>query len=376
MLRTFLALSFLVLATSLVSTAQTPLLTIGEPDSLRSEVLDETRMFWIHLPADGIREGVRYPVLYLLDGETQLGGMAAVLSYYMYSHAPEMIVVAIANGMHRDRDLTVSKVETVNGWPMAESGGADRFLDFMADELIPYIDATYPTTSYRTLVGHSYGGLFTVNTLLQRPDLFSTYIAMDPSLGWDYPLMMDRAREAFANQDFTGKTLFMSIANEIPRFSDTMTIVDVETDTTEFSLGMRSELEFVRIMDDDDTTGLRGDWKYYERDLHGSVPLPTMRDGLLFAFDWYELESPSIYNDPSTPTETLVELIQARAERLSQNFGYPMAMEEDLLVMLGFMARDMMEQPDKAESILELAVQYYPENMEAREALESLRNSH
>lgn len=34
-------------------------------------------------------------------------------------------------------------------------------------------DATYPTTPYRTLVGHSYRGLFNVNTLLQRPELFA-----------------------------------------------------------------------------------------------------------------------------------------------------------------------------------------------------------
>ncbi|NNE48401.1 MAG: alpha/beta hydrolase [Rhodothermales bacterium] len=352
--------------------AQDPFISIGQPDSLYSEVLGEMRPFWIHLPEDGLREGVRYPVMYVLDGEVHLQGMAAVLAYYTYSHVPELIVVGVGNAMNRDRDLTVSEISQRNGMAMEVSGGADRFMTFLADELIPYMDRTYPTSTFRTLVGHSYGGLFTIHTLLTRPDLFSTYLAMDPSLDWDYPLMLDRTREALATQDFTGKTLYVTIANEIPRFSDTLTIRDIENDTSGFSLGMRSQLEFVRMMEDDDTSGLRSDWRYYENDLHGSVPLASMRDGLMFAFDWFVLRSPSVYNDPATPTETLVTLIRERGERLTANLGYSMAMEEDLLVMLGYMAMDMMEQPDKAMAIFRLTQEYYPDNEEVRDAIATL----
>jgi predicted alpha/beta superfamily hydrolase len=65
------------------------------------------------------------------------------------------------------------------------SGGADRFLAFMRDELIPYMDATYRTDrTDRGLLGHSYGGLFAVYAMLHQPDLFSRIIAASPSLGW------------------------------------------------------------------------------------------------------------------------------------------------------------------------------------------------
>ena len=68
---------------------------------------------------------------------------------------------------------------------MAASGGAERFTQFLADELIPTIERTYPTSGHRTLIGHSYAGLFTIHTLIHHPDLFRNYVAIDPSLDWD-----------------------------------------------------------------------------------------------------------------------------------------------------------------------------------------------
>jgi predicted alpha/beta superfamily hydrolase len=52
-------------------------------------------------------------------------------------------------------------------------GGAAVFLDFIEKELVPHVEGRYPVTDFRTLIGHSYGGLFTIYALSERPTLFN-----------------------------------------------------------------------------------------------------------------------------------------------------------------------------------------------------------
>ncbi|MEZ4700446.1 MAG: alpha/beta hydrolase-fold protein [Rhodothermales bacterium] len=345
------------------------LVEIGQADSLYSSILGEERVFWVHLPNNGhLQENHRYPVIYLLDGGVHLGGLAMVQAYYTYFRLPEMIVVGISNRMNRTRDLTTSFVESRQGAPVEASGGAETFTRFIAEELIPHIDSVYPTSSHRTLIGHSYAGLFTINTLVHHRDLFTNYIAMDPSLDWDNQTLLHEATRALQDERFDGKGLFVSISNEIIRFSDTLTIDTVQRDTTDFSLSIRSMLAFVHAAEANTSNGLGFAWRYYDKDIHGSVPLPSMRDGLMYLYDWWELKSPSRYNDPDTPTQDLVRLITERSEKLTANMGYPLAMEEELLTMLGYMAMQM-DQSEKARAVFELAIQFYPESASAQEAM-------
>lgn len=345
------------------------LLTIGEADSLYSTALSESRDYWVHLPSGGnLRPNHRYPVVYLLDGGMHLGALAALQEYYSPGKWPEMIVVAISNRSNRTRDLTPSTIETRNGGSVGDSGGADAFRAFLADELIPHIDSRYPTSSYRTLVGHSYAGLFAIATFASHTSLFRSYLALDPSLDWDNQLFLNETFERLASTRFDGTTLFVSIANTIPRFSDTLTIDDVQADTTEFSLGIRSELEFVHFMETLNAPGFRFAWQYYPHDSHWSVPIVSMADGFQFVFDWWELKSPSRFNNPDTPVDELVAIVRARADRLTAHLGYPEAMEEELLTMMGYMSMDM-EQPDKAEAFFNMSIEYYPESASAHRSI-------
>lgn len=71
---------------------------------------------------------------------------------------------------------------------------------FIGTELIPRIDSLYPTTPYRILSGHSLGGFMVVNTLAHHADLFSIYIAVDPSLWWDQQKVLQTAEFALINK--------------------------------------------------------------------------------------------------------------------------------------------------------------------------------
>lgn len=45
----------------------------------------------------------------------------------------------------------------------------------------------------RTLIGHSFGGLFTVNAVLTQPHAFDDFIAADPSFWWDQRRLIQKA---------------------------------------------------------------------------------------------------------------------------------------------------------------------------------------
>ncbi|WP_237601610.1 alpha/beta hydrolase [Aequorivita vitellina] len=77
---------------------------------------------------------------------------------------PETIIVTIEN-VDRRRDFTVTKIKTKRP---NTGGGGRKFLSFIEKELIPHIDKNYRTESHRTLIGHSLGGLLTLNAYMTK----------------------------------------------------------------------------------------------------------------------------------------------------------------------------------------------------------------
>ncbi|HVT43180.1 MAG TPA: alpha/beta hydrolase-fold protein [Thermoanaerobaculia bacterium] len=67
------------------------------------------------------------------------------------------------------------------------SGGGAKFSRFLSEELIPLIDRSYRTIPRRrSLMGHSYVGLFTAWTLLTETNgLFDRFLIVSPSLWYD-----------------------------------------------------------------------------------------------------------------------------------------------------------------------------------------------
>ena len=161
----------------------------GLKDSIYSETLKEGRVLQVQLPKEykaGSQD--KYPVLYLTDGEWNAGLMAEVQAWSrQWGFTPPIIMVGIANSYpggnnQRGRDLTPTGK---NG-----AGGGPAFLSFIKNELIPYINKTYPSNGSNILWGHSLGGMFVLYTLFKEPQLFDAYIAADPSLWWDNGYML------------------------------------------------------------------------------------------------------------------------------------------------------------------------------------------
>lgn len=244
-----------------------------------------------------------------------------------------------------------------------ETGGAETFTKFMEEELIPYIDSKYPTMTYRTLIGHSYAGLFTINMLINHKHLFQNYIAIDPSLDWDDQKLFKEAKEKLSTESYEGKSLFVSLAAEqLHMWDEEITMENIMDDASEFTLFARSIIDFSTFATSQKQSGLNFSWKVYNEDLHGTVPLPTMRDGLIFLFKWYQFKSPQKYNNPETKVEDLAAQLEKQEEIYSTHFGYPFPpMIEEMFSGYGYMNLEM-GQPEKAKMYFELATEYYPES--------------
>ncbi len=341
-------------------------------DSIKSQVLKEQQHFWVKLPENYNPENnVKYPVVYLLDGFSLKNNLETVYDNYWGHYLPHMILVGISNQKNRTRNLTTSSVKTRRGAAMNdETGGAENFTKFIENELMPHIDKTYATTPYRTLIGHSYAGLFTINMLLNHSHLFSNYIAIDPSLDWDNQSVLKQAKEKLKTNDFTGKSLFVSLAAEQLHMQDeTVTIDNLMEDRSEFSLFARSIVEFSQFAKSQKQSGLNFDWKVYPEDLHGTVPLPTMRDGLIFLFKWYQFKTPQKYNNLETTVEELEAMLKEQEVIYKNELGYNIPpMVEELFIAYGYMNMQM-GLSKRAELFFRMNVKYYPQSANGYDSL-------
>ncbi len=281
-----------------------------------------------------------------------------------------MILVGISNSNHRTRDLTTSAPKLRFGMPFeGESGGAEAFTQFIAKELIPYIDQKYPSTSYRTLIGHSFAGLFTINTFLYHTELFANYLAIDPSLDWDDQKLLQEAKAVLSKKNFSGKSVYLTLSGQLHMQNSNITIDNVMEDTSDYTLFPRSILELSKLLKDEQDKGLNSASKFYPNDLHGTVPLPSLIDGLVYLFDWYQIEGTDKFNDPNTPKAELIALIRNREQKLKKHFGYSVPpFEEALFNMLGYMNMDW-GQLDKSLAFFELNLEFFPTSANAYDSI-------
>ena len=341
-------------------------------DSIFSKTLNENRDFWVRLPDNFQPDNdEKYAVIYLMDGFSLESSLEAVYDNYWGHYLPHMILVGISNRSNRTRDLTTSQIKMRRGIAMDnETGGAETFTKFMEKELIPYIDSKYPTSGYRTLIGHSYAGLFTINILINHKHLFQNYIAIDPSLDWDGQKLLKEAKQKLSSESYEGKSLFVSLAAEqLHMWNEEITMQNIMDDSSEFTLFARSIIEFSNYTKSQKQNGLNFLWKVYNEDLHGTVPLPSIRDGLIFLFEWYQFKSPQKYNNPETPLEELIALLKEQEQIYTEHFGVPTApMIDEMLNGYGYMNLQM-GQPKKAFMFFEMNIKYNPTNANAYDSM-------
>ena len=341
---------------------------IGTVDTIRSKILNEKLEISVYVPngyLNSLSQQNRYPVVYLLDGPGHFNyvvGMIEQLSQVNGNTVcPEMIVVGILNN-NRARDLTPSKAsyDTTSTNQTATSNatqvGGTAFISFMEKELMPFIDARYPTQPYKVLIGHSLGGLAVMNTLINHPNLFNSYVAVDPSMWWDDNKFLEASKKKLVYKDFSRATLYVGIANTMD--SD-MTLKKLKKDSSADTRHIRAIFKMDDFIKKHKPKGLRYASKYYEHDTHGSVPLIATYDAIRYIFSDYQLKVDN--KDKNDSTIALADKFEQRYQRISKLYGYEVKPPEAEIsrMALGFLKRKHFR---KSEGFFKLNIENYPDS--------------
>jgi predicted alpha/beta superfamily hydrolase len=335
--------------------------SIGRYDTLHSTILNEDRRILVHIPEE-TNNNVRYPVMYLLDGESHFTKTVGIINHLSTTAGnelcPRMIIVAIFNP-NRERDL----IPIPNSLPIE-----DKFPDFLEKELLPYIDRHYPTEPYKIFVGHSLGGLRVINTMVYQPHIFNSYVALDPSLGHflsNKKSWFENAKSDIYKNSWNNKSLFIAMGMTMPRGMDTAIIAK---DTSGNARHMRNIMLFSNKIINN-KNGLDFNWKYYPDESHQSVVFKGTYDGLISNFHWYKNEKLFDIFRADISAEASVKIITDYYEFLSKKMGYlQLPPEQGTSELIDYLI--FKKWHDKAFAFAQLNYKNYPKSNRAKMQLE------
>jgi uncharacterized protein len=259
-------------------------------------------------------------------------------------------VVGVPFGATRDHDLT----PPVDGAPPAtmqaygeKPGGADTTAEFIVHELLPWIDAHYPTLPVRLLAGHSLGGLFALRTAALRPDVFRIVIAMSPSLWWNSGADAKELAAHIAADRVHNRSIFVSSGGLEP---------NIDKPTTAFAALLTSLAPGAAV------TPLAFTHRRYEHDGHSMTPLPSLVEGLRWAFAPLAVPADSVFASlsagppkDSATVRTAVRSLEVRFRENAIAIGLPDApFPEYALNLMGYYCTQA--------KLLTLANRFFAEN--------------
>ncbi|MBT4162870.1 MAG: alpha/beta hydrolase [Gammaproteobacteria bacterium] len=164
----------------------------------------------------------RYPVVYVTDSNYLLTSAAATQLAQATEHLPAVILVGIGYDVPSIADTSQIRVRDFSptcdeayikrsSLPDHLCGGADSFIEFIEEELKPFINGKYRTKDDATLVGFSFGGLFALHALFERNDVFDRYIIGSPSIEWDEEVLFREEAEYAKHNDDLDKVVYLSV---------------------------------------------------------------------------------------------------------------------------------------------------------------------
>lgn len=245
-------------------------LTIGEIRTIKSKILNEDRILNIYLPQN-FDKAKSYPVIYLLDGSMNedfihVTGLVQFFNQ-MYS-MPETIVVGIAN-IDRKKDFTfhTDLKDLQKDYPT--TGHSDKFISFLEKELKPYIESQFKTTD-KYLFGQSLGGLLATEILLKKPEMFTHYFIISPSLWWDDESLLKQAGQL------------------LTKISDTKKFIYISVGKGEYPVMVKDAEDLYDVLKKSNKKNWTVEYKMMETDNHATILHRSLYEGLLKLFPYQE----------------------------------------------------------------------------------------
>lgn len=316
--------------------------------TIKSAILGEERAFLVRTPRGYQQGSDRYPVLYITDGDRNIGHTAATVQFLAENgRMPEMIIVGISN-TDRTRDLTPSNAslsELGQEVKFPTSGGADRFLDFIEKELIPLVESTYRVQPYRVFAGHSFGGLLAIHTFSTRPELFNAYIAVAPSLQWDKEMVVKKTATLISARPELQRTVYAALGNEP-------------------GAPMEAFKHLQQLLGKSKVKGLEFGSDLMMDEDHGSIVMRAHDRGLRAVFAGWQ---------PPREKDGSIAGGLAGAEKhyaaLSQRIGYQVEVPEALVNQLGYQLLLQQKKVDEAIAVFKVNALRHPESANVHDSL-------
>lgn len=273
---------------------------------IASAALGESRRVEVTLPASyAWAKDRRYPVLYLLDGQTHAGHAIATSTFLAtQGQLPELIVVSVHSTV-RVRDFTQTD------WPKAwiGGGGAAKFMRFLTGELVPRIERDYRAGPTRILAGHSASGQYALHQLATQPGAFHAYLALAPSLDWDDRLPIRELETALPAADRPARFVYFAYGDD-------------------YEDALADDLRLAKALAAAAPGTLRAQVRAMPDETHSALPLVGMIDGLRALYAGYAL--------PEGIARQGLAAVDAHYAALSVRLGTPTPAPEAALNEVGY----------------------------------------
>jgi predicted alpha/beta superfamily hydrolase len=314
------------------------------PDAIdmASTALGETRRVEVTLPPSyAWAKERRYPVLYLLDGQTHARHAIATSGFLAeQGQVPELILVSV-HSTKRVRDFTQTD------WPEAwiGGGGAANFRRFLTDELVPRIERDYRAGPTRILAGHSASGQYALHQLATQPATFHAYLAMAPSLDWDGRLPIRELEAALPQAGRPARFVYFAYG-----------------DDREDALA--DDLRLAKALAAAAPGTVRAQVRAMPEETHSALPLVGVIDGLRALYAGYAL--------PEGLARQGLPAVDAHYAALSARIGTPTPAPEAALNELGYQLLG----GDRAAEAIAVFERAARENPNSANAWDSLAEAH
>ncbi len=273
-------------------------IVVGQQYHITSKILKEERQIAIFMPKINSPGMAKYQVLYVLDGEWNFQFVAALVDKLISSgDIPAMIVVGIIN-TNRSKDLTPPGTNDNKN----RYGGAASFLKFLTEELQPWIQDKFDTYPYQILAGHSFGGLFTIFSMINSPQAFQSYIALSPSLGRNDEQQISRMKVYLSSKGKLPNDLYIAVGNE-------------------GGATYHSTRKFVDLLSNKVDENFRLKFDHLEQESHVSITTQGFIEGLKFIY--------ADFNPDKKQGLDEIFQIEAHYQHLSEKFGYSVKVPEE-----------------------------------------------
>ncbi|GEM_PF-6300221 len=176
---------------------------------IESAILGETRTIQVSRPDNFESRDRKLPLLIALDGPWHMDHLDRTREALYFSGHPNVVVIGIEHES-RGRDMKFKPDEE-----SPDGGNANKFLEFIEQELIPFAEKEFNTSEYRIFYGHSAGGGFGVYALLEKPELFDAYILATPNLWWDDYSLVKAFQKRAAKGEFADTVIYTELSNEL-----------------------------------------------------------------------------------------------------------------------------------------------------------------